>query len=146
MHVHFCHVRTIPESFASEEPSEGWERLEDMPEPRSESKALEYNEKIYVIGGLNNKGKADSSVFVYDMNKNSWNDGTPMPTALHHLGAAIHNEKFYVVGGYYDGWIPSNELWIYDVDSDTWSQGADMTTPRGALTVEFLDGKQIFIF
>ena len=38
-------------------------------------------------------------MFVYDMNKNSWNDGTPMPTVLHHSGAAIPNEKFYLIGG-----------------------------------------------
>lgn len=53
----------------AEEQSEGWERLANMPEPRSESKALANNDKIYVVGGLNNKERSDNSMFVYDIKK-----------------------------------------------------------------------------
>ena len=96
----------------AEEPSEGWERLANMPEPRSESNAIAHNNKIYVVGGLNNKELADNSMFVYDINENEWTIGTSMPTAIHHAGAAIYKEKLYVVGGYYDKWIPSNGFMI----------------------------------
>lgn len=83
---------TIPYIFA-EEPSEGWERLSNLPEPRSESKAVGYDGKIYVVGGLNNKELAENSMFVYDINEDVWGVGTSMPTALHHSGAAIYNAK-----------------------------------------------------
>ncbi len=41
----------IPSFAFAEEPSQGWERLSDMPEPRSEMESAVINQNIYVIGG-----------------------------------------------------------------------------------------------
>ena len=118
--------------FAEESP-EGWERLSDMPEVRSEMKSVVIEGKIYSIGGLNNRDQATNTVFILDTKDNSWHTGTPMPVSLHHAGAATYENKIYVVGGYLDGWIPTNSLLIYDLEIDAWSKGQDMPTPRGAL-------------
>ena len=127
-------------SFA-QEPSEGWKRLADMPEVRSEMESAAIGDKIYVVGGLNNRGEATNTVFIYDTKENTWNLGTPMPLSLHHAGATSLNEKLYVIGGYLDAWRPSSSLLIYDSKTDTWTVGPDMPTARGALTAQFLDGK-----
>jgi len=50
----------------AEESSQGWERLADMPEVRSEMESAVIGEKIYIIGGLNNIGHATNSVFIFD--------------------------------------------------------------------------------
>jgi len=133
-------IISVPLVFA-EEPSQGWERLADMPQVRSEMVAAVIDEKIYVVGGLSNTGRASNTVFVFDTNVESWSESTPMPISLHHAGAATNDGKLYVVGGYYDGWIPSNTLLIYDSITDSWSIGPEMPSPRGALTAQFVDGK-----
>jgi len=122
-------------------PPEGWQRLQDMPEVRSEMEAAAIGNKIYVVGGLNNRGEATNTVFIFDTKDAVWSLGTPMSLSLHHAGAASYDEKLYIVGGYLNAWIPSNSLLIYDSKTNTWTIGPDMPTPRGALTAQFLDGK-----
>ena len=74
---------SFPLSFA-QEPSEGWQTLNDLPEVRSEMEASAIDDKIYVVGGLNNKGEGTDTVFIYDIKEDTWNLGTPMPLSLHH--------------------------------------------------------------
>ena len=125
----------------AEESPDGWERLPDMPEVRSEMESVAVGEKIYVVGGLNNREQATDTVFIFDTMDNSWTSGTSMPISLHHAGAAYHDGNLYVVGGYLDGWIPTDSLLIYDLENDSWSEVASMPTSRGALTTQFIDGK-----
>jgi len=82
----------------AEEPSQGWERLADIPEVRSEMESAVLGEKIYVVGGLNNMGHATNSVFVFDTKGEFWSIGTSMPLALHHAAAASYDGKLYAVG------------------------------------------------
>ena len=82
----------------AEEPSQGWERLADMPEARSEMESAVIGESIYVIGGLSNTNRITDSVFVFDTNDESWSIGTSMPLELHHAGVASYDGKLYVVG------------------------------------------------
>ena len=75
----------------AEEPSQGWERLTDMPEARSEMESAVIDDKIYVIGGLSNRNSIADSVFVFDTNNETWSMGTPMPLEVHHAGAASYD-------------------------------------------------------
>ncbi|MEK0360742.1 MAG: kelch repeat-containing protein, partial [Nitrosopumilus sp.] len=74
----------------AEEPSQGWERLADMPEARSEMESAVIDDKIYVIGGLSNRNSITDSVFVFDTKNETWSMGTPMPLEVHHSGAASY--------------------------------------------------------
>lgn len=85
--------------FAEESP-EGWERLSDMPEVRSEMESVAIDGKIYAIGGLNNREQATNTVFILDTKDDSWHTGTPMPVSLHHAGAAAYENKIYVAVDY----------------------------------------------
>ena len=63
----FIMLMVIPESFASEEPEpESWTTLSEIPERRTSSAAVTLDEKVYVIGGLNNQDVDTDTVFVYD--------------------------------------------------------------------------------
>ena len=138
-----CFFALIPQSFAEEEPKETWKELSGIPEKRTSSAAVSLNEKIYVLGGLNNKDEETGTVFVYDPKVDSWNSGTAMPTSLHHMDAVTDGKKIYVVGGYAGNWKPSDKLLIYDSNLDSWEFGEKMPTARGALAAEFIDGKGI---
>ena len=47
----------------AEESSQGWERLADMPEVRSEMESAVIDKRIYVVGGLSNTNNITDSVF-----------------------------------------------------------------------------------
>ena len=75
-------------SIFAEEDSEGWDRLADMPEVRSEMESAVIDEKIYVVGGISNTNRISNSVFVFDTKEESWSVGTSMPLEIHHAGTA----------------------------------------------------------
>ena len=83
----------FPLTVFAQESSEGWERLTDMPQVRSEMAAAAIGDKVYVMGGLNSKGEATNTVFIYDIKEDIWSLGTPMPLSLHHAGVSSLNEK-----------------------------------------------------
>ena len=105
---------------------------------RSEvSGAVLYN-KIYIIGGSDEKGPTNF-VDVYDPETNKWAVVSPLPAKLDHTAAATYDGKIYVVGGFYSSGMPSDSLFIYDAKTDRWERGKDMPTARGALTSKFVN-------
>ena len=133
-------ISFVPIAFG-EETSQGWEKLPDMPERRSEAGSAVIDKKIYIAGGLNNENKATSSLFVFDTENESLSSVISMTLAIHHAGLTSYGGKMYVAGGYLDGWIPSDTLMIYDPKTDMWSFGSELPTARGALSAKFADGK-----
>src|SRR5688572_23819104 len=87
-----------------------WAEGEPMPTPRTEVAGAALDNKIYVIGGLDQRGSAVSTVEVYDPEVDRWNASTPLPQPLHHAAAASHNGTLYVVGGYLEDNEPSDML------------------------------------
>jgi N-acetylneuraminic acid mutarotase len=78
---------SLPESFAEEEeePSESWKTLSELPERRTSSAAVTLDDKVYVIGGLNNKDEDTNTVFVYDPSSDEWTNVSPIPLTLQHM-------------------------------------------------------------
>ena len=59
-------LSSIPESFAQEEePSELWKILSELPERRTSSAAVTLDDKVYVIGGLNNRDEGTDTVVFF---------------------------------------------------------------------------------
>lgn len=115
-----------------------WSVGENMPTKRSELNGVLLDNKIYIIGGSDEKGPTDL-VDVYDPKTNSWAVASPLPMKLDHLAAATYDGKIYVVGGFGSTGSPSNSLFIYDPVSDKWQKGKNMPTARGALTAQFVN-------
>jgi N-acetylneuraminic acid mutarotase len=109
-----------------------------MPTKRGELTGVLLDNKIYIIGGSDEKGPTDL-VDVYEPKTNSWAAASPLPVKLDHLAAATYDGKIYVVGGFGSTGAPSNSLFIYDPVSDKWQKGKNMPTARGALTAQFVN-------
>ena len=130
--------------FDSDE-SSTWIIGEEMPTPRTEILADAVGEKIYVMGGADysksSQGTRMDKVEIFDTQKNIWiTSAKPMPVAIDHGVAVAYNNKIYVVGGFIEGRIPTNKLFIYDTIKDEWQEGKPMSTPRAALTAQFING------
>ena len=125
--------------------SSTWTTGANMITPRTDFTGAALNEKIYVIGGLNNEGKTMSTVEYYNPKTDTWRTASPLPERLDHAAAAVYNGTLYVVGGYArEGFPghpnPSDRLYIYNPSSDKWDEGKSMSQGRGALTANFING------
>jgi len=124
--------------------SNAWTIGANLPTPRTDFTDTSINEKIYIIGGFNNKGKTSDTVEIYDTKTNVWSSASPLPIPLDHTAAAAYNGSIYVVGGYTSSKIhasnPSIRLFIYSPLSDKWIEGKSLPKSRGALSANFVDG------
>jgi N-acetylneuraminic acid mutarotase len=116
-----------------------WSYGESMPTKRSEVSGTVLDNKIYIIGGSDEKGPTDL-VDVYDPEINNWAIVSPLPKKLDHTAAATYDGKIYIVGGFDSNGMPSDSLFIYDPITDKWEIGKNMPTARGGLTSKFVNG------
>jgi hypothetical protein len=112
-------------------------RAADLPAPRTEVAGAVWEDRIIVVGGLDELGAASERTDIYDPDTDTWAAGPDLPVALHHTGVATMGERVYVVGGYADpgGWTPQQAVWSLGPDEESWQPEPDLVTPRGALAV-----------
>jgi N-acetylneuraminic acid mutarotase len=112
-----------------------------MPLPLDHTASVVYEGKIYVVGGfLENKVPTDK-LFIYDPQKNEWQEGKSLPSPRGAMGAEFVNGMLYVIGGVNASHIPVNSNLAYDPKTDTWSTKSPMPTERHHLQTEVVDGK-----
>jgi N-acetylneuraminic acid mutarotase len=102
--------------------SRTWERIGDLPTPRSRMRAVESGGMIYVIGGYvagtandGNTGACEA----YDPLTNAWKARTPMPTPRHGHTVVALGRRLVVTGG---GSGESARAEVYDPSTDTWTK------------------------
>jgi len=83
-----------------------WESNMPLPTPRQEMVVMTLDEKIYVVGGLDETLGPLDVVEVYDTKTNSWSTLSPLPEPIHHSTGVAYDRKLYVAGGTQDQ-IPS---------------------------------------
>jgi N-acetylneuraminic acid mutarotase len=116
-----------------------WTIGENMPTKRLEVSGVALDNKIYIIGGMDQKGTTDL-VEVYNVETKKWSKVSPLPEKLDHTAAATFNGKIYVVGGFNSTGVSTKFLFIYNPLGDKWKRGENMHTARGALTAKFVNG------
>ena len=112
-----------------------------MPLPLDHTASLIYEGKIYVVGGFLKDKVPTDKLFIYDPQKNEWQEGSPLPSPRGAMGAEFVNGLLYVVGGVNASHIPVNTNLAYDPKTDTWSIKSPMPTARHHLQTEVVDGK-----
>jgi N-acetylneuraminic acid mutarotase len=119
-----------------------WTSGAAMPTGVSDGAAAVLKNEIYVIGGNDASGYANSGIVadtqIYNPATNDWSSGASYPTAIEDASAAVVKNILYVFGGTSDGSTGSNAVWAYNPKTKTWSSKAAMPTARcnAAATVE----------
>jgi N-acetylneuraminic acid mutarotase len=106
-------------------PSRGvWYRGEDMPIPLDNTLVGQYRDRfIYTIGGRS-QGAPVRKVQVYDSEKNSWAQATPLEgiAVFGHAGTIVDDTILYIDGaqlnpaGNKPRYVPVNECWMGKID------------------------------
>lgn len=93
--------------------SPGWSRLADMPGPRGEVAAANVGARLVVAGGLRGLGGASEEVSVYQIERDEWAAGEPLPSPRHHAAASALEGWLYVSGGASSAtaWTPRDDVW-----------------------------------
>ena len=79
-----------------------WQRLPDLPTPRSGLGAVMVRGSLYVVGGRNNspEGNMDSNALtMYDAMRNMWVPRVPMSVPRNRVGVGVIDNMIYAVGG-----------------------------------------------
>jgi len=113
-----------------------------MPLPLDHTASAVYDGKIYVVGGFLEHKVPTDKVFIYDPQKNQWQEGKSLPSSI---GAALNaqfiNGILYVVGGVNSSNVPVNTNYAYNTKTNTWTTKAPMPTARHHLQTAVVDGK-----
>ncbi|HIJ08997.1 TPA: hypothetical protein HA274_06680 [Candidatus Bathyarchaeota archaeon] len=105
-----------------------WETKTPLPTPRFYLSASTVNDKIFLIGGLNNTDyNPPLSILdlneAYDPQADTWSAKTPTPNPVYAYASAVLDGKIYLFGG---GASESDLAQIYDAAADSWSYGQRM--------------------
>jgi len=85
--------------------------------------------KVYLLGGLDSRGRIMSSVAEYDPSTATWASKASLPQSVALAAAAATESAIYVVGGRSSSAILADVV-VYDPVADSWSQIEPMTTAR----------------
>ncbi|MCB9643902.1 MAG: kelch repeat-containing protein [Myxococcales bacterium] len=126
-------------------PSDGtWTSLPDLPfGPLQEVAVVSLGQKIYILGGIDEKKRTVDSVHIYDTQQKAWSVGAKLPFAMHHVNAAVVGDKIYVLGALLQSFLETDGIYVYDPAKDTWTPDGTMPQgkARGASGVGVIDGK-----
>lgn len=115
---------------ASYDPASGkWTDVSPLPEPRSSFDAAVLDGKIYVVGGWQLAGEAESkwhsTAYVLDLAAGapSWQPLPAPPFERRALAVAAHEGRIYAIGGMQREGGPTTRVAIFDPASGKWSEG-----------------------
>ena len=111
--------------------STAWSEVESLPRPIYTYALAVYKTKVYLFGGRNDRGYANST-FIYDPQQDEWEQGREMPTQRAYAAAAPLGSRIFVVGGY-DGQNEQSTGEAYSPEADTWETCEPLTLGRGGL-------------
>jgi N-acetylneuraminic acid mutarotase len=121
-----------------------WQRKTDMPTPRAEVSGAAINGKIYVIGGIDNFGKALGTVEIYDPATDSWSSAPDLPKPCHHCPVVALGNNLYVLGGFQESnWEPTTDVFMFDLKNQKWTKSTSLPIAQGALAATVI-GNKIF--
>lgn len=70
-----------------------------MPTKRFNFGTAVVNDRIYVMGGIDDQGRCLRTVEIYDPTSNQWSIGAPMPTARSALSLVVQQGRIFALGG-----------------------------------------------
>lgn len=122
-----------------------------LPVIRTESGGTVWNDRFYIVGGIDSWARTMTSFMEYDRSADRWRALPDLPEKINHAGVVAHDGKIYVVGGFgplgirlrgfmFARWRPLDTLYIFDIRQGRWTQGPAMPEPRGAGGVTVADG------
>ncbi|MBA4031902.1 MAG: hypothetical protein C0478_13570 [Planctomyces sp.] len=107
-------------------PTPAWTEIAAPPFQRRALSAAVHNGKIYVIGGMQNKGGPTTKVAIYDPAANTWGDGPELPGK----GMEGFGSSSFASGGDLYVSVMSGKVYKLTADGANWEQVHQLKQPR----------------
>ncbi|MBA3945644.1 MAG: LuxR family transcriptional regulator [Herpetosiphonaceae bacterium] len=125
---------------------EKWKRRAPLTSPRKDFAVVDYDNRLYVIGGTTSSGVSDS-VERYDPVTNTW---VPLsmsnkPTPVTGVQAVVLGGRIYVPGGEQANGAVSAAFEVYDPRNEHWQKLEDLPAPRSHYALAKVEGK-LYLF
>ncbi|MBE0477169.1 MAG: hypothetical protein IBX62_08745 [Coriobacteriia bacterium] len=119
------------------EPDEGstWESMPPLPEARWGHRMVEFDGRLYVVGG---HGET-ANTFVYHPDRDEWATAAPIPEMRDHLSVVATADSIWAIGGRTSENVARVD--IYDPERDVWEQGPSLPEPTSGAAEGFTDGR-----
>lgn len=120
-----------------------WTETAPLPKEIGWMPAVELNNKVFVIGGLDMDVNTSNKMFVYDPATDTWDD-TKAPMSIPRNGhtANVVDGKIYVIGGFESASGNAvNHMEAYDPIADTWETLSTLPQKTGAHASAVVNGK-----
>lgn len=125
------------------QPTPPWRSLPDAPTPRLMMASAVLNNKIWIVGGLQN-GAALTTVESYDPRTGAWDTGPSLPVQLHHAAAATYHGEVVVLGGSSDT-IANGSNKVFALRGSNWVELPSLTHARVAPAAAVVGDKLVVV-
>lgn len=102
-----------------------WKKKGSMLHPRINHQVVAADDKLFIIGGMDQTQTILASVEMYDPVTNSSKNIAKMSTPRQHLGAAAFGDSIYVFGGFYNN-KTLKTCEAYNLATENWEVKKDM--------------------
>ena len=120
-----------------------WKRLADMPTARGALAVGIIGDKLYAAGGMTSGrplGHAVDTLEVYDIRRDRWSEGPPMPAAREHVGGTVLDGRLYVLGGRDARTDALSTATRFDPETGRWEQLPPLRVAAGGLEAASVGG------
>ena len=117
-------------NFAYKFDGNGWSVISFMPQALEFPAAVTDGTNIYIMGGSNAAGVAQTTLYRYNVGTDTYTTLAPFTTAVWNAAAAYLNGKIYKFTGTNDTPASVSALEIYDIVGNSWSAGASYPAPE----------------
>ncbi|MGE2816705.1 Kelch repeat-containing protein [Mycobacterium heidelbergense] len=125
------------------QPASQWRSLPDAPTARLMMAWAVLNNKIWILGGLQN-GVALQTVESYDPRSGAWETGPPLPIPLHHAAAATYRGEVVVLGGASDNLANASNK-VFALRGGNWVELPSLTHARAAPAAAVVGDKLVAV-
>ncbi|XP_066299639.1 kelch-like protein 40 [Branchiostoma lanceolatum] len=138
--AHFTYAKCTCTVEAYNIQEDSWDYVIPMPCKLCSHAVVSARDRIFVLGGTDEKDQVHDSNLTYDPESDIWSELAPMGTARCEFGAAVIGEEIYVVGGISpQGLLCSAE--VYDIRRDRWRYLPDFPQDRKSIKLAVLGGQ-----
>lgn len=125
---------------------DGWMHITDLPEEVNHAGLAHVGGSLYVVGGFRGSSfEALDDLHIYDLERTSWRDAPPLPTARGALAVVVYGGRLHAIGGTDAAGENTGAHEIFDPASETWTAAAALPMPRNHLGAASVDGEIVVL-
>jgi len=116
-----------------------WNRLADMPTRRAGVTGGVIQDKLVLVGGIDETKRPHDVVDTYDPKTKAWSTLDSISEPRQGIATCVRDSRLYAIGGMKENGNPSDAFHVLDMESNRWMSEPPLHSSRYATTAFLLD-------